>query len=171
MESGSASGVTLHADSVGLWTEELVTYHDGGRLDNYGVRLRSYGDAGTYTLTIPKTDLTGKSVRFDISDYDSDSVERRQVELLRCAVELTDANGNTARAEVADFATVFPPQPVRLSKLDYIFGAYRFQYSFSTVDIPAEAFEGDVDLSCVISITFLMEEPSHIRLDNIGIAG
>ena len=171
METGSAEGVSLHAEHVSLWTEELATYHDGGELDNYAVRLRSYGNTGAYILTLPGLDLRGLALQFDVSDYDSDSVERGRYEPLDCVVEVTDAAGNTAQARLADFAAVYPPFPVRLSKLDCLFGEERFQYSFSTVRIPAEALEGEADLGAVVQIAFRLDQASHIRLDNIGLAG
>ncbi len=171
METGSGAGVSLQAEHVSLWTEELATYHDGGELDNYAVRLRSYGDTGTYTMTLPEMDLTDLAIQFDISDYDSDSVERGQYSLLDCTVEVTDAAGNTSQASLSDFAAVYPPFPVRLSKLDYLFGEERFQYNFSTVRIPAEAFAGEADLGTVVQIRFRLDGPSHVRLDNIGLAG
>ena len=171
METGSAEGVSLHAEHVSLWTEELATYHDGGELDNYAVRLRSYGNTGAYILTLPGVDLRGLALQFDVSDYDSDSVERGRYEPLDCAVEVTDAAGNTAQARLADFAAVYPPFPVRLSKLDCLFGEERFQYSFSTVRIPTEALEGEADLGAVVQIAFRLDQASHIRLDNIGLAG
>ena len=171
METGSGAGVSLQAEHVSLWTEELATYHDGGELDNYAVRLRSFSDTGTYTLSLPETDLAGLALQFDISDYDSDSVERGRYELLDCIVEITDAAGGTAQARLSDFAAVYPPFPVRLSKLDCLFDVERFQYNFSTVRIPASAFEGEADLSAVVQIAFRLDGPSHIRLDNIGLAG
>ena len=171
METGSGAGVSLQAERVGLWTEELVTYHDGGELDNYAVRLRSYGDTGAYTLSLPETDFTGRTLQFDVSDYDSDSVQRGRYSLLDCTVEVVDAAGSTAQARLADFATVYPPFPVRLSKLDYLFDVERFQYNFSTVRIPAEAFVGEADLGSVVQIVFRLDGPSHVRLDNIGLAG
>lgn len=171
METGSGEGVSLRAEHVSLWTEELATYHDGGELDNYAVRLRSYSDAGAYILEMPAADLTGRAVQFDISDYDSDSVERGRFDLLSCTVEVTDTAGNTAQAKLEEFAAVYPPFPVRLSKLDYLFGEERFQYNFSTVHIPAEAFDGTADLSAVVQIAFRLDGSSHIRLDNIGLSG
>ena len=171
LETGSQPDVTLSGSGVSLWTEEQADYYDGGELDSHAVRLRSYSSAGTYTVSFRETDLTGRSVRFDISDYDSGSVERGQVELLSCTVELTDAEGNTSRASLSDFAAVFPPFPVRLSKLDDLFETERFQFPFATVSIPAQAFEGAADLSAVTSITFRMDGVSHIRLDNIALTG
>ena len=120
---------------------------------------------------MPAADLTGRAVQFDISDYDSDSVERGRFDLLSCTVEVTDTAGNTAQAKLEEFAAVYPPFPVRLSKLDYLFGEERFQYNFSTVHIPAEAFDGTADLSAVVQIAFRLDGSSHIRLDNIGLSG
>ena len=171
LETGSGAGVTLHAENVSLWAEEQTEYYDGGALDSHAVRLRSYSDRGAYTLSLPKTDLTGRRVRFDLSDYDSDRVERGAYAPLECTVELTDAAGNTSRARLSDFALVYPPFPVYLSKLDHLFDTERFQYPFATVSIPAEAFQGAADLRSVTAVTFRMEGGSHIRLDNIGLAG
>ena len=171
LETGSRADVALHADRVGVWTEEQTEYYDGGELDSHAVRVRSYMDGGTYTLSFAETDLTGRSVRFDVSDYDSDSAERGRVELLDCAVELTDAAGNTARAQLSDFALVYPPFPVYLSKLDHLFGTERFQFPFATVSIPAEAFEGTADLERITAVTFCLDGGTHLRLDNIGLAG
>ena len=170
LESGSCADVTLAGEHLSLWAEEQTTYYSGGTLDSHSVRLRSYSDSGAYILTLSETDLTGKSVQFDISDYDSDRVERGNYSPLDCTVELTDARGRTAQASLSDFAVVYPPFPVRLSKLDHLFDTERFQYPFATVSIPASAFQGEADLTEVTSITFCLDGGSHIRLDNIGIS-
>ena len=171
LETGARDGVAIHAEHLSLWTEEQTEYYEGGELDNHAVRVRSYGERGSYCLSFPAADLTGLAVRFDISDYDSDSVERGSCELLDCTVELTDAEGNTAQVRLSDFAAVFPPFPVYLSKLDHLYGTERFQYPFATVAIPAEEFDGGIDLKTVTAVTFRLEQGSHLRLDNIGLAG
>ena len=66
---------------------------------------------------------------------------------------------------------MFPPFPVRLSKLDWVFQTERFQYPFATVSIPAEAFQGTADLRSITAVAFRLEGGGHIRLDNIGLAG
>ena len=169
LTTGSREGVTLLADGVNLWTEELVTYHDGAALDNYGLRLRISGIPGSYPVTMPAADLGGRSVRFDLSDYDSQSVERGRLELLSCRVILTDSQGRTAEANSGDYATVYPPLPVRLSKLDYLFGSSEYKYAFTTIEIPAEDFVGEADIGDVVSITLAFDGPAHLRLDNIGL--
>ena len=170
LESGSAPGVSIQGELLSLWTEEQTEYYDGGELDGHAVRLRSYSSSGAYTLTFPAEDLTGLALRFDLSDFDSGRVERGDYAPLDVIVELADAAGNVSRARVQDFAAVFPPFPVRLSKLDWVFQTERFQYPFATVSIPAEDFRGMADLAQVTAISFRVEDGGHIRLDNIGLA-
>ena len=170
LESGSAEGVVLQGEQLSLWTEEQVDYYEGGELDGHAVRLRSYG-GGVYTLSLPQTDFSGRIFRFDLSDFDSGRVERGDCDPTDCTVELRDAAGNVSRASVRDFADVFPPFPVRLSKLDWVFQTERFQYPFATVSIPAEAFQGTADLRSITAAAFRLEGGGHIRLDNIGLAG
>jgi len=170
LETASADGVSLMAEGVNLWTEEQITYHNGANLDNYGVRLRA-GSGIEYSLALPPTDLTGLSVRFDLSDYNSGAVERRRAKLLTGTVTVRDELGRESRAHISDFVTVWPPLPVRLSKLDYLFGDSEYKYAFSTVEIPADAFAGEADLANIRTIILSFDGTAHIRLDNIGLAG
>ena len=93
----------------------------------------------------------------------------RQVELLEAAVEVRDASGLTARLPVSLYADIYPPFPVRLNKLQYLWGTAEYKHQFQTVSIPLADFEG-IDLSriCQVTLCFPGRYPKA-AIDNIGI--
>lgn len=166
--SGSAPGTRLRAVGTSLWREERLSFgSDGG---THAARLRWSGSA-SFSLSFPAADLTGLAVAFDICDRDTDAVRRGSRAPLDADVILTDADGNRAAARLSDFATVFPVQPVKTDKADYLFGTCSYRYFPSTVSIPAEAFEPEgrsFDPSRVAELTFRFTGGGSVDLDNIG---
>ena len=117
-----------------------------------------------------------ESVRRMVEDGRDCSEVLVQIAAVKSAVNnvgkviLKDKWGSTSEAVIEDYATVWPPLPVRLSKLDYLFGDNEYKYAFTTVAIPAENFVGNADLSNITKITLAFDGPAHLRMDNIGLA-
>ena len=171
LTTAAGKGVTLSADGVRLWTEELVNFAGDTAYDTHALRLNWQGPA-SYTLALPETDLTGQTVSFAISDQDSAAVERGAYRLVDAVVELRDGAGGTASARLSQFATVYPVLPVRTDKLDFLFDTCSYKAAFATVSIPAAAFVPDgqgIDLTRVVELRFRFENSGQVRLDNIGL--
>ena len=105
---------------------------------------------------------------FDIMDM-REGFEEDEVELLEAEVEVRDASGLTARLPVSLYADIYPPFPVRLNKLQYLWGTAEYKHQFQTVSIPLADFEG-IDLSriCQVTLCFPGRYPKA-AIDNIGI--
>jgi len=87
-------------------------------------------------------------------------------------VVLTDAAGQTASAQLRDFATVYPVLPVRTDKLDFLFDTCTYKKGFSTVSIPAECFASDgeaFDPTQITKIAIHFTEAGQVMVDNIGL--
>ena len=141
----------------------------GAAPGTHALRLRWAGRAG-YTAALPPTDVSGLSLSFDIADLSRAPVERAEYRLLDCEVRLTDGAGRTASARLADFATVYPPLPVRTDKLDFLFDTCTYRHALATVTIPTEAFcsEEGFDLTGVVKLSFLFDSSGEVMMDNIG---
>ena len=152
-----------------LWTEEQVGF---GGADTHAVRLRWHG-RGSYRLSLPETDLTGRALAFDLCDLDSAAVERGELSLTDAEVVLTDASGVEASARISDFTTVFPILAVRTDKLDFLFDTCVYKRAFATAAIPAEGFlsQESFDFSRVVGISFVFDGSGQVLLDNIGVGG
>ena len=167
LETATLEGASLHAAGVSVWTEERMT--DGAAPGTHALRLRWTGRA-SYTAALPPTDTAGLHLSFDIADLDTGRVEREDYRLLDCQLRLTDSGGRTATAQLSDFATVYPPLPVRTDKLDFLFDTCTYRHALATVSIPTEAFRGGdgFDPTSVAELTFLFDSSGEVMIDNIG---
>ncbi len=167
LETATLADASLHAAGVNWWTEERM--NTGAAPGTHALHLRWVGRA-SYTAALPPTDTSGRALSFDIADLDNSQVERGNCRLLDCTVRLTDAAGHTASARLSDFATVYPPLPVRTDKLDYLFNTRTYRHALATVAIPTESFEAEegFDLTNIVELSFLFDSSGEVMLDNIG---
>ena len=171
VDTAALAGVELYASGVNWWTEDLMDFAGRTAYDTHALRLRWNGSA-SYTLKLPEMDVSDSAVTFDICDLDSTAVANGDYDLVDATISVTDEHGNTAIAQLSDFATVYPILSVKTDKLDFIFDTPADKEAFATVSIPAEAFEPkdeEVDLSEICEIKFIFHEDGHIALDNIGL--
>lgn len=171
LETVTLPGASAQASGCSWWTELALDFAGDTAYDTHALRLR-WGGRGTYTLTLPELDLTGKALQFDICDLDEASVGRGELSLVRGEVLLTDAEGHTATARIQDWRTVYPILGVKTDKLDYIFDTPTYQRAFSTVAIPAEGFvsSGAFDLTRICSAAWRFSGSGQVAMDNIGLA-
>ena len=169
LETASMEGAGIEAVGMKLWTEEQVGF---GGADTHAVRLRWHG-RGSYRLSLPETELTGRALAFDLCDLDSAAVERGELSLTDAEVVLTDASGVEASARISDFTTVFPILAVRTDKLAFLFDTCVYKRAFATAAIPAEGFlsQESFDFSRVVGISFVFDGSGQVLLDNIGVGG
>ncbi len=171
MQTATLDGVKLYASGVNWWTEDLMDFAGRSAYDTHALRLRWSGSA-SYTMKLPQMDLTDSAVTFDICDLDSGAVEEGDYDLIDATVSIADGDGNVARAQLSDFATVYPILSVKTDKLDFVFDTPASKEAFATVAIPTDEFEtkdGKIDLSDIREIKFSFDEGGQIALDNIGI--
>ena len=141
----------------------------GAAPGTHALRLRWAGHA-SYTAALPPTDTTSLSLSFDIADLSRTRVEQENYRLLNCEVRLTDSQGHTAAAQLSDYATVYPPLPVRTDKLDYLFNTRTYRHALATVTIPTESFDAEegFDPTNVAEVSFLFDSSGEVMMDNIG---
>lgn len=170
LETVTMEGAEAQGKGFNWWTEDLMDFAGKTACDTHALRLRWSGRA-SYTLTLPKLDMTGRSLNFDICDLDEAAVEDGELDLVDGKVCLTDAEGRTAVAEIGDHARVYPILPVKTDKLDYIFDTCTYQKAFSTVSIPVTEFApegGSFDFANVSQITWKFADGGQVAVDNIG---
>lgn len=169
LSSATLPGASISVDGSSRWAEEQLSF--GGVDGGHALRLKWNGSAAL-NLSLPPTDLSGSSLAFDICDRDSDKARRGAHPVVDGDVVLTDANGFTAAAKISSFSTVYPVQPVKTDKLDFLFRTCSYKYAFSTVSIPVGSFVPDdshFDPSAVSEITFRFSGGGLLNLDNIGV--
>lgn len=167
LQTATGESVSLHATGVSVWTEERM--NTGAAPGTHALRLRWAGHA-SYTAALPPTDTTSLSLSFDIADLSRTRVEQENYRLLNCEVRLTDSQGHTAAAQLSDYATVYPPLPVRTDKLDYLFNTRTYRHALATVTIPTESFDAEegFDPTNVAEVSFLFDSSGEVMMDNIG---
>lgn len=171
LTTAAMAGAALNAVGADWWTEELMDFAGSTSYDTHALRLR-WRRRAHYDVSTPELDMTDKSLTFDICDRDSDRVEKGEYALVDAGVQLTDADGNTAEAQLSDFTTVYPVLPVRTDKLDFLFDTCTYKSAFSTVTIPIDGFvpEGEgFDPGRVTEIRLCFSDSGQVNIDNIGL--
>lgn len=171
LSTATMAGASLDGTGFNWWTEELMDFAGNTAYDTHALRLRWNGKA-SYAAAVPELDLTGQALSFDISDRDTSRVEKGRYRLIDAVVELTDAGGNRAQAQLGDYTTVYPILPVRTDKLDFLFDTCTYKAAFATVTIPVDGFvpEGEsFDSSRVTEIRLIFESSGQVSIDNIGL--
>ena len=158
------------------WTEKLSRFSNSTyrmNKDNYAMSLK-WNDTyrSSVTVSLPEHNVTGKKISFNIVDMYNADVKQENYQALDCQVILQDASGNEVKARLSDHCTVYPPLPVRLSKMQYLLEKNEYKHQFQTVLIPVSAFEGDktFDTTKVTKIKFIFDkdDTGNIRLDDIS---
>lgn len=176
LTTGTMEGSTVGAQHMSEWTEKLSRFSTGNYRfdkDDYSMSLRWHGTCfASAFIRLPSYDAAGRTLSFDIMDMDNADVREENYHALECTVVLTDAEGRKAKAAMRDYCTIYPPLPVRLSKLQFIFGKNEYKHQFQTVRIPVSEFAGheDFDASNIAEIRFCFDQDENgsIRLDDIA---
>ncbi|MBR1693142.1 MAG: chlorophyllase, partial [Lachnospiraceae bacterium] len=176
LTTGTMEGSVINTGYAEEWTEKLSrfttgTYHFDKK--DYALSLKWKETYRSYVrVHFPSFDATDKKLTFDILDMDNANVREEAYRALNCTILLKDQNGRRAQTTLGEHCTVYPPLPVRLSKLQFLFGENEYKHQFQTVLIPVSAFEGEegFDASAVTEIRFCFdkEKSGSIRLDDVG---
>lgn len=176
LTTATMEGAVVEAEYVDEWTEKLSRFSNSTyRLnqDDYAMSLKwSETYRAGVTVSMPAYDTRGKWLSFDIADMYNVDVKKENYNVLDCRVTLQDASGNKVKARLSEYSTVYPPLPVRLSKLQFVLKENEYKHQFQTVLIPVSAFEGDKAFNPeqVTKIQFLFDRDyrGNVRLDDIS---
>lgn len=191
IETGTAHGVSLEAKNVKRWQEECLTFSNGERRENYAAVLQwsskeetekgdakaskgktrnnsNQEEAAEFSILLPELDLREKSLQFDLMDLREDFSEE-EVEALEIKIIVTDCHGKETSLKINEYVSIYPPFPVRLNKLQYIWNCPEYKHQFQTVSIPASDFIG-VDVEQVSRITLqFYGKNGRIAIDNAAV--
>lgn len=169
LETGTAEGVLVQTKQMAGWWEEQLVFSNGDSRGNHAAILKKEpGQEAVFCLSFPEQDLEGKALQFDIMDM-QEGFQEGKAGWLEAEVAVTDAYGATASVPVDAYACLYPPFPVRLNKLQYLWGAADNKHQFQTVSVPMSGF-GGVDRSRICNIEFRFAGGSmKAAMDNIGI--
>ena len=93
-------------------------------------------------------------------------------EWLNYKFTLIDTGGNSATAQLSDYALIYPVLLVKTDKLDFLFDTPTAKEAFATVSIPVDEFaaeDGEIDLSRIRQIKLTFDDGGQVAMDNIGI--
>ncbi len=174
LETGTAPGTRIQAEYVGNWREGVLEFSDGSSRGNYAVILKwdkeggAAGKEACMSVSMPKMDLEGKTLQFDIMDLQEGFAEG-EAKLLDLEIVAEDSQGKEAVVQVGEYCAIYPAFLVRLNKLQYIWKELAYKHQFQTVSIPMEDFTG-VDRAEICKVTFRFpEEKGKVAIDNIGV--
>ena len=167
---------TIKAEQMDEWTEKLCQFSNATyrmNKDNYAMDLKwSSTYRSKVTVTLPEYNGKDKKISFNIVDMYNADVKKEKYEALDCKVILQDALGKEVSVRLAEYCTVYPPLPVRLSKMQYVLEKNEYKHQFQTVLIPVSTFEGDetFDSTKIVEIQFVFDKDNRgkIRLDDIS---
>ncbi|WP_075718376.1 alpha/beta hydrolase family protein [Roseburia sp. 499] len=171
LETGSLEGVKIRAKSVNGWREEELDFSSGSSRENYAVVLKWEDQQGEPQIifSLPEAEWNSNSLRFDIMNLEED-FEAEEAQLLEVEVIVTDAEGKKASVKAEDYVAVYPAFPVRLNKLQYLFGSAEYKHQFQTVSIPFTDFEG-IDVTRITDITLQFSQKSgNVAIDNVKLS-
>lgn len=178
LSTGTAEGVTLAASHMHIWTEEQPYYSAGSskRKTNYALKLVWWDTKmAFYAIRMQKPfDGTGAAIVLDICDLQDNRAEDSSYQGIKPKITLMDTQGNTAEADVSAYARIYPPLPIKLSKLQYLLGISDYRHEFQTAAIPVGEFQAeneDFDIAHIrkIEISFPEDADGRVLIDNIGI--
>lgn len=175
LETGTAPGVTVKASHVGSWREQLLEFSNGEPRGTHAAVLRwekegasGHGPSPELTVSLPETDLEGKSLQFDVMDL-QEGFSEEEAALLGMELVLEDCRGREMALDIGKYCTVYPAFLVRLNKLEYLWGEPDYKHQFQTVSVPADDFTGiDKGKICKVTVRFLGES-GKVAVDNVGI--
>ncbi len=171
IDTGTAKGVTIKANQVNSWYEDLMAFSSKESRDNYAVILKwseKQQEKAEICFKIPNLNLSEKNLQLDIMDLQEDFSEQ-EAKLLEAEVIVTDREGKKASQLINDYTCIYPAFLVRLNKLQYVLHISEYKHQFQTVSIPISDFSG-VNLQEIVEITLrFSEEKGKVAIDNIGI--
>ncbi len=177
--TAGSQNVVLDASHMRIWREEMLYYSNeelGLEKGNYALRLK-WADTtkASYTFRMKQSvSLEEKGIAFDICDMKEEKADSKTSEMLNPHIVIRDIYGNEAVIETEKYVAVYPPLPVKLSKLQYLTGSSEYKHPYQTVYITAKQLQEEcreLELTEIAKITlaFPQNESGDISVDNIRI--
>lgn len=177
LQTATRKDVTLRAFNTDSWFEEMTVYsnlQNKGERGNYALRLIwSHTYHPMYAMNLANYDAKDKYFQFDIADMDDLSVKNKKYHKVDLTLILFNTDGEKAIVKLSDYATIYPPLPVKLGKFQFIYNCKEYKHQYQTVRIPMDTIESeykDFNVSSISKIEFILDgsEKGNISLDNIG---
>jgi dienelactone hydrolase len=177
LQTATRKDVTLRAYNTDNWFEEMTVYSNllyKEERGNYALRLLwSNTFQPMYEMKLTNYNAKDKYFQFDIADMDDLSVKNKKYHKVDLTLKLFDENGEKATVQLSDYATVYPPLPVKLGKFQFIYDCKEYKHQYQTVRIPMDTIESEYknfNASSIIKIEFILDgsEKGNISIDNIG---
>ncbi len=176
LETASDEEVSLSAEEVYLWREEMLYYsNEMAELNrgNYALRLmwKDTSDA-CYVLNMQEpVSLVDNKINFDICDMDEYAVEKEEYCCMIPQIVVSDSEGNQAVVSPQD-TVIYPPLPVKLGKTQYFLDSNEYKHQYQTISVTSEQLKEQcpkLELSQIkkIELTFPEDESGNVSIDNI----
>lgn len=176
LTTATLEGATIEVHQMDEWTEKLSRFSNSTyqmNKDDYAISLK-WNDTyrSNVTIFMNNYDVADKKLSFDIVDMYNADVKQEKFQVLDCRIIMQDASGYEINTRLSKHCSVYPPLPVRLSKLQYLLEKNEYKHQFQTVLIPVSEFEGHekFDFKKVVKIQFLFDsdDTGNVRLDDIS---
>lgn len=179
LTTGSLENSKVKVNHVGIWSEQTENYTNLGmskkNRQNHILKIKWTDKEDPYVeFKFPKLNLENKILSFSIADADLRAVEEETYELLVCEIRLMDEKGEKVSCTTEDYATLYPPIPTRLGKMQYLTKDMEYKIAMQTVRIPIEDFMDEsnlIDFSSIVEIEIhiLNRESGEIYFDKLAI--
>lgn len=179
LKTGTMENSKVKVHHVGIWAELTEDYSNQGMSkksrQNHVLKLKWTDKTDPYVeFVFPKMDFENGILSFCIADADLRAVEEEEYELLVCEIRIKDEHGEVASCVTGNYASIFPPIPTKLGKMQYITGDTEYKIALQTIRLPIEEFINDseeIDLSAIVEIEIhiLNRDTGSVFLDKIGI--
>lgn len=176
LKTASDTETSIYTGKMSIWTEEMLFFSSESfysEKDNHALFLKwDEGLEPDVTFSFKRAkNLKDSAIQFDICDINEDNIE--EVKNMDMTIVLLDTYGNEISANMNKFVTVYPPLPVKLSKVQYLSNQSEYKKCFQTVNIPVSQFEkkGDkFDYKNIIRLKFIFgDDEGKVNIDNVGI--
>lgn len=183
LESTTSDTALISTKNMAVWTEELLDFsnkHIDMDRDNHALYLKwKDTDEAFLKLNFKNYLKLNKNckIQFDICDRADENIEdkNRAYQGINFKIILEDDKQNEAYIYLKDCVTIYPPLPIKLSKVQYLFDENEFKHQFQTVSISADKFITDNNIKFnfkkvkKIIFDFKDMDNGRINIDNIGI--
>jgi hypothetical protein len=171
IKQGTKDEVNMESDHMVIWREVKTPIYQS--VNDYVLQLEwKKTKEAYYLVNLPEHNAENGYLQFDIMDINKE-LEEEEIQPLDAVIILEDSHGNTSSVTMRDYATIYPPLPVKLFKLQFLTKFKDYKQCFQTVRLSSKEFEKnneEFDSSSIVKIRFEFSENENgkIMIDNIG---
>lgn len=172
LKLGAADNTFLNARNMSVWKEEKNPITP--LFDDYALYLEwKETREAAYSIQLLDYNAQNGYLQFDIMDINQQGADSDKIQLLDATITLEDSQGNISSLHMRDYATIYPPLPVKLYKFQFLTNTYDYKLCFQTVRLLCKEFETmnkEFDSSSIVKISFHFNknESGKVMVDNIG---